>query len=102
MNNTKRVLVALTLSGAVLTMSGAAHAVTPAAMAMAAPANGQGLNILGIDLNHILHGLGLGVGGQLLGNARGQNHAQGQFLPAGHSAVVPAVVPAVLTLGSLR
>lgn len=74
MNNTKRVTVALTLAGAVLTMSGAAHAGSPAAMAsshiMAAPADGQGLNILGIDLNHILHGLGLGVGGQLLGNAR--------------------------------
>jgi hypothetical protein len=48
-------------------MSGTAHAQTPAAMAnspisaIPAPAEGQGLNILGIDLGHILHGLGLGV-----------------------------------------
>ncbi|MFJ3206267.1 hypothetical protein [Streptomyces sp. NPDC086989] len=71
MNNTKRVLVALTLSGAALTMSGAAHAeaVTANSPSRAVPADG----ILGIDLNHILHGLGLGVGGQLLGNARGAN-----------------------------
>ncbi|MFC8198332.1 hypothetical protein ACFUTV_23485 [Streptomyces sp. NPDC057298] len=86
MNHTKRVLVALTLTGAVLTMSGAAHAQTPAAMAnspiraIPAPA-GEGLNILGINLGHILHGLGLGVGG-FLGTDRGQNHANGSFLPS--------------------
>ncbi|MEU3408556.1 hypothetical protein ABZ766_32030 [Streptomyces sp. NPDC006670] len=90
MNNTKRVLVALTLSGAVLSTSGAAHAeaATASSPSMAVPADG----ILGIDLNHVLHGLGLGVGGQLLGNARGENHAKGHFLPAGHKAVVPAAV----------
>ncbi|WP_407835188.1 hypothetical protein ACE1OC_00275 [Streptomyces sp. DSM 116496] len=87
MNNTKRVLVALTLSGAVLTTSGAAHAEAATANS---PSSAAGANILGIDLNHILHGLGLGVGGQLLGNARGENHATGHFLPAGHSVVLPA------------
>ncbi|MEU9438627.1 hypothetical protein [Streptomyces sp. NPDC048252] len=69
MNHTKRVLVVLTLAGAVLTMSGAAHALTSTTMAniRAIPAPADGANILGIDLGHILHGLGLGVGGQLLG-----------------------------------
>ncbi|GHE56412.1 hypothetical protein CP980_00365 [Streptomyces vinaceus] len=87
MNNTKRVLVALALSGAVLSMSGAAHAAAATANSpsRAVPVDG----ILGINLNHILHGLGLGVGGQLLGNARGENHARGHFLPAGHSVVAP-------------
>ncbi|MFF7199909.1 hypothetical protein [Streptomyces sp. NPDC008141] len=69
MNHTKRVLVALALAGAVLSASGTAHAQTPAA-----PANIFGSadpDILGINLGHVLHGLGLGVGGQLLGNARG-------------------------------
>lgn len=90
MNNTKRVLVALTLSGAVLTMSGAAHAeaATASSPSRAVAADG----IPGIDLNHVLHGLGLGVGGQLLGNARGANHATGHFLPAGRSAVAPLPV----------
>ncbi|MFF9010864.1 hypothetical protein ACF087_34410 [Streptomyces goshikiensis] len=93
MNNTKRVLVALTLSGAVLSMSGAAHAEAATASSPSRAVQADG--ILGVDLNHILHGLGLGVGGRLLGNARGENHACGHFLPAGHSAVLPAaaVVP---------
>ncbi|MET9607346.1 hypothetical protein ABZZ17_20065 [Streptomyces sp. NPDC006512] len=92
MNNTKRVLVALALSGAVLTMSGAAQAgaATAGSTSRAVPADG-------INFGHILHGLGLGVGGQLLGDARGQNHAKGHFLPAGHSAVVPAAI-----VGGLR
>ncbi|MEU3405332.1 hypothetical protein ABZ766_15520 [Streptomyces sp. NPDC006670] len=78
------------LRPAVLTMSGAAHAeaATANSPSSAVPADG----ILGIDLNHVLHDLGLGVGGQLLGNARGENHAKGHFLPAGHKAVVPAAV----------
>ncbi|WP_328930888.1 MULTISPECIES: hypothetical protein [unclassified Streptomyces] len=88
MNNTKRVLVALTLSGAVLSMSGAAEAATASRHSAGVPVDGP-LNILGIDLNHILHGPGFGVDGRILGNARGENHARGQFLPAGHSAVAP-------------
>lgn len=67
MNNTKRVLVALALAGAVLTTTGVAHAGTPTAAANrhvgANPAPSEGLNILGIGLGHVLHGLGLGVGG---------------------------------------
>ncbi len=71
MNNTKRVLVALTLSGAVLSMSGAAEAATASSHSTGVPVDGP-LEILGIGLSHILHGLGLGVDGQLPGNARGE------------------------------
>lgn len=46
----------------------------------------------------VYHGSALPAGA----TTRGENHAHGQFLPAGRSAVVPAVVPAHVGLLSDR